>query len=379
MSALAEVAIVGAAESELGHVPDLSPLGLMAQATVRAAADAGISVGEIDGVFAVTPYHHSTSLSFCEYIGLKPRYHETTNIGGCSFVAHLRHAAGAIAAGMCETAVIVYGSTQRSDGGRLVTSSELQTYELPYGAIFPISQFAMIAQRHMHEFGTTREQLAEVAVAHRAWAGLTPTAFKRDPITVEDVLASPLVSSPLHRLDCCLVTDGGAAVIVTTRERARGLAQVPVHVLGAAEGFTHRNIAAMAELTVSAAAVTGPAAFAEAGLGPADMDFVQLYDAFTITPIVILEDLGFCAKGEGGAFVSGGRTAPGGGLAVNTNGGGLSHCHPGMLSLFLLVEGIRQLRHECGERQMPGAEVGVVHGLGGTFAAAATAVLARGG
>jgi acetyl-CoA acetyltransferase len=377
VSALEAVAIAGAAESDLGHVPHLSPLGLMAQATVRAAADAGISVGEIDGVFAVTPYHHLSSLSFCEYVGLRPRYHETTNIGGCSFLAHVRHAAGAIASGLCETAVITYGSTQRSDGGRLVTRSEVSSYEQPYGPIYPMSQFALIAQRHMYEYGTTSEQLAEVAVAHRSWAGLAPNAYKRDPITVDDVFASPLISSPFHRLDCCLVTDGGAAVILTTRERAKTLRQTPVHVLGAAEGFTHRNIASMENLTVSAAAVTGPAAFAEAGLGPSDMDFVQLYDAFTITPVMILEDLGFCAKGEGGSFVSGGRTAPGGELPVNTNGGGLSYCHPGMLSLFLLVEGIRQLRHECGERQVAGAEVGIVHGLGGTFASAATVVVAR--
>jgi acetyl-CoA acetyltransferase len=378
MSVFEQIAIVGAAESDLGHTPQLSPLGLMAQASMRASADAGIPLAEVDGVFAVTPYHSQASLSFCEYAGLKPRYHETTNIGGCSFLAHVRHAAGAIASGLCETALVVYASTQRSDGGRLVTRSEVQTYEVPYGAIFPISQFALIAQRHMHLYGTTPEQLAEVAVAHRAWAALTPTAFAREPITVEDVLASPMVSSPLHRLDCCLVTDGGAAVILTTRERARSLGRTPVHVLGAAEGFTHRNIAAMDDLTVSAGAVTGPAAFAQAGVGPEEMDFVQLYDAFTITPIVILEDLGFCAKGEGGPFLSGGRTAPGGELPVNTNGGGLSHCHPGMLSLFLLVEAVRQLRGECGDRQVPDAELGVVHGLGGTFAAAATLVLARG-
>ena len=372
MNALEQIAIVGAAESDLGHTPHLSPLGLMAQATHRAAADAGIPVGEIDGVFAVTPYLSQASLSFSEYVGLTPRYHETTNIGGCSFLAHVRHAAGAIAAGLCETALVVYASTQRSDGGRLMTTSEVQVYERPYGAIFPISQFALIAQRHMHEFGTTPEQLAQVAVAHRAWAAMTPTAYARDPIGIEDVLASPLISSPLHRLDCCLVTDGGAAVILTRRARAGRLVRTPVHVLGAAEGFTHRNIASMDDLTVSAAAVTGPAAFAQAGLSPADMDFAELYDAFTISPIVILEDLGFCAKGEGGPFVSGGRTAPGGELPVNTNGGGLSHCHPGMLSLFLLVEAVRQLRHECGERQVAGAELGVVHGLGGTFAAAVT-------
>jgi acetyl-CoA acetyltransferase len=229
----------------------------------------------------------------------------------------------------------------------------------------------------MHEFGTTPEQLASVAVAHRAWAALTDDAWFRTPITVEDVLASPLISSPLHRLDCCVVTDGGAALIVTTRERAASLRKPPLHVLGAAEGHTHRNITGMADLTVSAAAVTGAAAFAEAGLGPSDMDFVQLYDAFTITPIVIVEDLGFCEKGEGGAFYADGRTAPGGAIPMNTNGGGLAYCHPGMLSLFLLVEACRQLWGECGERQVAGAEVGLVHGLGGQFSSAATAVLAR--
>ena len=377
MSALDRIAVVGASESDHGHAPHLSPLGMAAQASARAAEDAGLSLGEIDGVFTITPYHHLTSLSLCEYLGIVPRYHDTTQIGGCTFVAFLRHAAAAIAAGMCETALVAYGSSPRSDGGRLVSASERYNIELPYGAMFPVSSFAMIAQRHMHLYGTTPEQLAQVAVAHRAWAGLTENAWFRDPIDVDDVLASPMVSSPLHRLDCCVVTDGGAAVIVTTRERAESLRKRPLHVLGAAESHTHRNITGMADLTVSAAAVTGPAAFAEAGLAPSEMDFVQLYDAFTITPIVMLEDLGFCAKGEGGTFYDAGRTAPGGALPVNTNGGGLAYCHPGMLSLFLLVEGCRQLWHECGERQVTDAEVGLVHGLGGQFASAATAVLAR--
>ena len=378
MSALNRIAIVGAAESDIGRAPHLSPLGMMAQATARAADDAGLSIGDIDGVFVITPYHHLTSLSYCEYLQIFPRYHDTTQLGGCTFVAFLRHAAAAIAAGMCEVAVIAYGSSQRSDAGKLVSASELSVFDVPYGAAYPISSFALIAQRHMHEYGTTPEHLAEVAVAHRAWASLTPNAYYRDPITVEDVLVSPMISSPLHRLDCCAVTDGGGAVIVTTKERARSLRRPPIRVLGAAEGYTHRTVAAMADLTVSAAAQTGPAAFAEAGLTPADMDFVQLYDAFTISPLLILEDLGFCAKGEAGPLYASGRTRPGGDLPVNTNGGGLSYCHPGMLSLFLLIEAIRQLRGECGERQVANAEVGVVHGLGGAFAGAATAILARG-
>ena len=377
MKAVETIAIVGAAESDHGRAPHLSPLGMMAQATARAAEDAGLSIGDIDGVFTVSPYHYLTSLSYCEYLGIFPRYHDTTQIGGCTFVAMIRHAAAAIQAGLCETAVIVYGSSQRSDTGALVTISETSSLELPYGAIFPMSAFAMIAERHMHVYGTTSEHLAQVAVAHRRWAALTDNAYYRDPITVQDVLGSPMVSSPLHRLDCCAVTDGGAAIIVTSKERAAGLRKPPIRVLGGAEGQTHRNITGMADLTVSAAATTGPAAFAEAGLTPADIDFVQLYDAFTITPIVILEDLGFCEKGEGGPFYAGGTTEPGGELPVNTNGGGLSYCHPGMLGLFLLVEACRQLWGECDTRQVRNADIGLVHGLGGQFAGAATAILAK--
>jgi acetyl-CoA acetyltransferase len=379
VSTLEQIAIVGAAESDHGAAPHLSPLGMAAQATARAAESAGLSIGDIDGVFTITPYHHLTSLSLCEYLGIFPRYHDTTQIGGCTFVAFLRHAAAAIAAGMCETAVIAYGASPRSDSGKLVSASETYTYHLPYGLLYPISGFALIAQRHMHEFGTTPEQLAQVAVAHREWAGLTDEgdAWFRDPITVDDVLSSPMVSSPIHRSDCCVVTDGGAAVIVTTRERAKDLRKPPLRVLGAAEGHTHRNVDAMASLTSSAAATTGPAAFAQAGLGPKDMDFLQLYDAFTITPIMMVEDLGYCAKGEGGSFYEDGRTRPGGALPINTNGGGLAHCHPGMLSLFLLTEACFQLWGECGRRQVPEAEVGLVHGLGGMFASAATAILAR--
>ena len=378
MSALERIAIVGAAESDHGRAPHLSPLGMMAQATARAAEDAGLTVGDIDGVFVITPYHHITSLSYCETLQIFPRYHDTTQIGGCTFIAFLRHAAAAIAAGMCEVAVIAYGSSQRSDAGKLVSASEIPNLEIPYGASYPISSFAMIAQRHMHEHGTTPEQMAAVAVAHREWASLTDSAFYRDPITVEDVLASPMISSPIHRLDCCAVTDGGGAVIVTTRERARDLRRAPIRVLGAAEGYTHRSVSAMADLTVSAAAQTGPTAFGEAGVRPADIDVLQLYDAFTISPIVMLEDLGFCAKGEGGPLYASGRTRPGGDLPTNTNGGGLSYCHPGMLSIFLLIEAIRQLRGECGARQVPDAELALVHGLGGAFAGAATAILARG-
>jgi acetyl-CoA acetyltransferase len=228
----------------------------------------------------------------------------------------------------------------------------------------------------MHEYGSSSEQLASVAVAARAWAARNPRAFAREPITVDDVLASPMISSPLHRLDCCLVTDGGAALIVARRDRITERRRA-VHVLGAAESFTHRNIIAMPDLTVSAAAVTGPAALQQAGLTTGEIDFAQLYDAFTIGPIIELEDLGFVAKGDGGPFFAEGRTLPGGELPVNTNGAGLAYTHPGMLGLFLLTEAVRQLRGEAADAQVPNAEVGLVHGIGGSLASAATVILGR--
>ena len=375
MSALAEVAIVGAAESEIGHVPHQTPAGMMAVAARAAAADAGLRIDDIDGVFATTPSHGVTVTTLSEYLGIRPRYYDGTDVGGCSFIVHLRHAAAAISAGMCDVALIAYASSQRSDRGRLVSSSETSAYELPYGPLYPITHNALIARRHMHEYGTTPEQLASVAVVARRWAAQNPHAYARDPIAVDDVLASPMISSPLHRLDCCLVTDGGAALIVARRDRVVDASRA-VQVLGAAESFTHRNMVAMEDLTVSAAAVTGPAAFEEAGLRPSDMAFAQVYDAFTIGPIIELEDLGFVAKGEGGPFFAEGRTQPGGDLPVNTNGGGLAYTHPGMLGLFLLVEAVRQLRGEAAGAQVADAEVGLVHGIGGTLASAATAILA---
>jgi acetyl-CoA acetyltransferase len=242
-------------------------------------------------------------------------------MGGSSFVSHLFHVAAAVEAGLCEVALIAYGSTQRSASGRLVSGSETLTYEAPYRPRYPVSAYALAASRHMHEYGTTREQLAEVAVAAREWAKLNPKAFVRDDLSVEYVLRSRMVSSPLSVLDCCLVTDGGGAALVTSAERARSLRKPPVYLLGAGEAHWHRNISHMPDLTTSAAAESGPQAYQMASLGPKDMDVVMLYDAFTINTVLFLEDLGFCEKGEGGPFVSGGKISPGGELAVNTNGG----------------------------------------------------------
>jgi acetyl-CoA acetyltransferase len=370
------VAIVGAAESDLGEVgPGYTPLDLIGQATMRALDDAGLKKEDVDGLFSASAYYHMPTLSVGEYLGVRPRYSDATNMGGSSFVSHLFHAAAAIGAGLCEVALITYGSTQRSGGGRLVSGSEGLPYEAPYEPRYPVSMYALAASRHMHEYGTKRAQLAEVAVAAREWAKLNPKAFVRDDLSVEDVLSSRMVSSPLSVLDCCLVTDGGGAVIVTGAERTRSLSKPPVYLLGAGEAHWHRNISQMPDLTVTAASESAPRAFETAKLGPEDVNVAMLYDAFTINTVLFLEDLGFCEKGEGGAFVSGGRIAPGGELAVNTNGGGLSYNHPGMYGLLLLVEAVRQIRGECGERQVPDANVALVHGNGGVLSSQVTAIL----
>ncbi len=376
MSLRGKAAVVGVAESDLGEVgPGLTPLDLIGQAALRALDDAGLEKGDVDGLFSASAYYHMPTLSVGEYLGIRPRYADATNVGGSSFVSHLLHAAAAVEAGLCEVALIAYGSTQRSGGGRLVSGSEPLPYEAPYRPRYPVSMYALAASRHMHQYGTTREQLAEVAVAARRWAKLNPRAFMRGDLTVEDVLASRMVSSPLSVRDCCLVTDGGGAAILTSAERAKDLRKMPIYLLGAGEAHWHHNISQMPDLTVTAAAESGPRAYSVAGVGPEDVDVAMLYDAFTINTVLFLEDLGFCAKGEGGAFVSEGRIAPDGELAVNTSGGGLSYNHPGMYGLLLVVEAVRQLRNECGERQVEGANVALVHGNGGVLSSQVTAIL----
>ncbi|WP_263252343.1 thiolase [Saccharopolyspora rosea] len=374
MSPRGTTAVVGVAESDLGEVPGMSPLDLAGQAAVRALADAGIPKSEVDGLFTASSYYPMSGMDTAEYLGIRPSYVDGSTIGGSSFVSHLLHAAAAIGAGLCTTALIVYGSTQRSDGGRLVSPSKPNPYEAPYRPRYPISMYALAAARHMHEFGTTREQLADVAVAARQWARLNPAAFAREPLTRQDVLSSRMISDPLTALDCCLVTDGGGAVVVTGADRARRSPGRPVFLLGAGEATSHRSISAMPDLTTTAAVDSGARAFRMAGLRPSDVDVVELYDAFTINPVLFLEDLGFCAKGEGGGFVADGRIAPGGALPVNTNGGGLSYCHPGMYGIFTIIEAVRQLRGECGPRQVDGAEVALAHGNGGVLSSQVTAL-----
>lgn len=354
---------------------------LLARAARAAVADAGLQMRDIDGLCTASASAAMWTLPVVEYLGLNPRYIDGTMLGGSSFIAHLLPAMQAIRSGQCSAVLICYGSAQRSAafGRREIVAArrflDPQPYEHPYEPMLPVSAYALAASRHMHEFGTTREQLADVAVAARAWAGLNPEAFMREPLTRAEVLGARMVSDPLGVRDCCLVTDGAGACVLVGAERARDLPRKPVYVLGNATAVWNRQISSMADLTVTAARQSGREAFAMAGLAPADMDVVQLYDAFTINTLLFLEDLGFCPKGEGGRFVADGAIAPGGQLPVNTNGGGLSCVHPGMYGIFALIEAVRQLRGECGERQVKNAQTALAHGNGGMLSSQATAIL----
>jgi acetyl-CoA acetyltransferase len=374
----ARVAVAGIAESDLGQSPPgTTPVDLMAQATMRALDDCGLKLSDVDGLFCASAQVRFGPMVLAEYLGLAPRCFDGTQIGGSSFMTHLAHARLAIEAGECEVALIAYGSTQRSVSRSAASPTDINPYETPYRPLMPATAYALAAARHMHEFGTTREQLAEVAVAARRWALLNPNAWEKEPLSIGDVLQSRMVSWPLTVRDCCLVLDGGGAMIVTSAERAAGLRKPPVHVLGIGQALGHTSISSMPDLTTTAARESGRTAFAEAGLRPPDVRVLSLYDAFTITPILFLEDLGFCGKGEGGAFVQDGAIAPGGRLAVNTNGGGLSYCHPGMYGLLGMIETVRQVRGEAGARQIERCDVALAHGNGGVLSSQCTVLFGR--
>ncbi len=369
-------AIVGAAESDIGQVgPGFNVIDLMAQGITRALDDCGLQLKDVDGLISSCTQSRTSPLNLAEYLGISPAFIDGTIIGGSSFMFHIQHAMAALQLGLCNVAVIAYGSTQRSIGRQNASVREINPYETPYRPFLPSTAYALAASRHMHEFGTTREQMAEVAVAARQWALKNPIAWEKKPVTVKEVLAARMVSYPFTVRDICLVTDGGGAIVLVSPERAKSLKKKPVYVLGQGQHITHANISSMPDLTVTGALPSGRQAYAMAGLEPKDIDVLELYDAFTINTILFLEDLGFCKKGEGGAFVSGGRIAPGGSLPVNTNGGGLSYCHPGMYGLFLLIEAVRQLRGECGDRQVAGAETAIAHGNGGVLSSQSTVIL----
>jgi acetyl-CoA acetyltransferase len=373
--------IAGVATTDYPNHPELTELGVHAIAADRALADAGISWDEVDG-YASAGFFPMHAVQVCEYFGLTPSYLDETNTGGSSFEVLVEHAAHAVDRGHAEVVLITYGSVQLSQmGRRLGTGGSGPPPVGPAAADAVwgntlVGNYALAAARHQHDFGTTSEQLAEIAVTMRDHASANPLAQFRDPITIEDVLSSRLVADPLHVLDCCVISDGGAACVVTSNERARDLRKPPAHILGAAHALTHHlNISQMPDVNLTAAAQSGPLALKRSGVSLADVDVLQLYDSFTITVLLTLEDLGFCGKGEGGAFVEGGRLRWDGPLPTNTDGGGLSSCHPGMRGMFLIVEAVRQLRGEGTARQVPNAEVALVHGTGGMLSTGATLVL----
>ena len=371
-----KTAIVATAESDLGKVaPETTIFDLMGQATHRALDDCGLTLSDIDGLFVSTSQSRMAAMGVCEYLGLRPRYFDSTQIGGSSFMAHITHAQAAIHAGMCEVALITYGSTQRTVSRAAASGREVNAYEDPYRPMMPPSAYALAASRHMYEYGTTREQLAEIAVAARQWALMNPKAWEKEPLSVDDVLNARMISHPLTVRDCCLVTDGGGAIIMTTAERAKGLKNKPAYILGTGEEITHKDISSMPDFTKTGAIQSGQRAYAAAQLAASDVDVAAVYDAFTICTLLFLEDLGFCEKGEGGAFVADGGIAPGGRFPVNTNGGGLSYCHPGMYGLLVLIEAARQIQGVCGPRQVAGAEIALAHGNGGVLSSQCTVLL----
>lgn len=371
-------AIAGVAESRLGVVPDSTVLTLQAEALVAALADAGLEKSDVDGLLVSGAWGRLPGLQIAEYLGIQPSYADSTMVGGASFEFHLGHAAAAIQAGLCRVAVILYGSTQRSRADKYIFQIRNDLgyqYEAPYGLPTPVGAYALAASRHFAQYGTTSEQLADLAVSTRQWAALNPKAYRREPLTRDDVLNSGPIATPLNKLDCCLFTDGGGAVVVVSPDIARNLKKPPVWLLGQGESVSHAQISEMPDLTVTPAAKSGARAFEMAGVTHGDLDVVEIYDSFTITVLLTLESLGFCAPGTGGEFIANGRTGPGGEFPLNTNGGGLSYCHPGQYGIFLIIEAVRQLRGECDERQVANAALALISGTGGVLSSNSTCIL----
>jgi acetyl-CoA C-acetyltransferase len=368
MSLSRKAAIAGVYEHPTRFAPDKSMFQIMAESVRGALDDAGLTIKDVNGLCTTGMGMSGMGIiGFCDYLNVV----DSTAIGGSSFVAHTAHAAAAIAAGFCDVCVVVYGSTAASSrfaigtGGAGGGGDPCDQYEIPFGPT-TVGSYAMVAQRHMHDFGTTSEQLAEIAVTMRLHASMNPVAKYRDPITIEDVMASRVISSPLHLLDCCIISDGGGAVVVTSAERARDLKKKPVPIIGAGEAVRHAARGQRDFLDI-AARQSGKLALERAGVKHADIDMAMIYDSFTITVLSTIENLGFCKLGEGGAFCSGGRLRFDGDFPINTDGGGLSSNHPGMRGIFLVIEATKQLRGECGPRQVRDCKTSLVHGTGGTL------------
>lgn len=372
------VAIVGAAETtQLGRIEDMSQLQLHADGALNALADAGLTARDIDGL--ATAGESPTAVA--HYLGITPSWVDGTSVGGCSFMLHVRHALAALQTGQCRNVLITHGESGRSGigrGGRSTPASSLQgQFEMPYGPMGPPTLFTLPVLRFMKDYGMTHEQLAMVAVVQRQWAALNPRASFREPITVEDVLNSKMIAYPFHLLECCLVTDGGGALILTTVDRAVDFPRPPVHILGSGESVETPMVSQMADLCSSRAfSVAGPRAMADAGIEHADVDHMMVYDAFAHLPVYGLADLGFCERGDAAAFIAEGNTAPGGCLPLNTNGGGLSYMHSGMYGMYALQESVRQIRGTA-PAQVANAEISLCLGVGGMFGASGCIVLGK--
>ena len=376
-----KTAVVGLAESGCGIASGWSAMEIMANSVHDALDDAGIKLNEVDGVFAATAFHSMAAMSLSEYLGLKPKFADGSQIGGSSFLSHILTAALALDAGLINVAVVAYGSNQKSIGG-FKTISEAMPYEAQYEPRMPVTAYALAAKRYMHEFGASREDLANVAVSARDWALLNPRAYTYDkgPLTIEDVLSARPIVDPLGKLDCCLVTDGGAAVVMTRSDRAKDTKNTPIYLLGAAMEHHHRMVSEMPDLVRTSAIDSSQRAFKMSSYKATDMDSIQLYDAFTINTLLFLEDLGFCKKGEAIELVKNNNIGPSGSLKVNTNGGGLSCVHPGMYGLFVTLEAIRQLRNSEGDNVgkrsdggwIDNAKLSVAHGNGGVLSSQVT-------
>ena len=373
----ASIAVVGAAETtELGKIPGLSQLQLHADAALNCMQDAGISIADIDGVASAG----ETPTSVAHYLGIQPNWVDGTSVGGCSFMLHLRHAASAINDGLCKTVLITHGESGRSNIGRGAfrgggAATLPGQFEAPYGGMGPTTSFTVPFLRYMKETGTTLEQLAMVAVSQRRWAGMNPRATLQEPITVDEVMNDRMIAYPFTKPECCLVTDGGGALIVVAASRVADFPQKPVYLLGTGESVETPMISQMSDFTSSRAfRVASANAFAEAGVQHSEVDHVMIYDAFAHLPFYGLEDMGFCKKGEAGAYIADGNTSPGGELPVNTNGGGLSYMHSGMYGMYALQESVRQMRGRAAA-QIDNANISVCHGVGGMFAASGTIIM----
>jgi acetyl-CoA acetyltransferase len=370
------IAIVGAAETtKLGVIPDQSQIQLHADAALNAMKDCGLTPKDIDGVATAG----DSPVQTAHYLGITPKWVDGTSVGGCSFMIHVRHAAAALESGLCNTVLITHGESGRSNVGRsrpAVSPSSLQgQFEIPYGPMGPPTLFTIPVLRYMKTYGVSEEQLAMVAVVQREWAAKNPRATFKDPITTADVLNSRMIAYPFRILMCCLVTDGGGALILTRSDRAKDFATKPVYLLGTGESVETPMVSQMADFTSSRAfRVAGAKAFAESGITHKDVDHLMIYDAFAHLPIYGLEDLGFCKPGEAAGFIAARNTAIGGKLPLNTNGGGLSYMHSGMYGMYALQESVRQIRGTAAA-QVPGAKVSVCHGVGGMFAASGTIVM----